>query len=168
MILNKRKNFGCHPGLDPCHPGLDPRVLYTYTFITNQHLSTCHNLALSPSKHPLPTVKTPLYPLSKILPSLMARNHTYSVYILSNYSRTVFYIGVTNDLWRRVQQHRNGEGRFTSKYKCFDLVYYEDFSDIRNAIAREKQLKNWKREWKIKLIRRENPELKDLADRWYE
>jgi putative endonuclease len=91
----------------------------------------------------------------------------YSVYILSNFARTVLYIGVTNNLERRVWEHRNGEGGvFTSKYKCHFLMYYEDYSDIRNAIAREKQLKNWKREWKIELIRKENPEMIDLAKDW--
>ena len=99
--------------------------------------------------------------------ALSMANFTYSVYILSNFGRTVFYIGVTNNLWRRLLEHRNGEGKFTSEYKCHDLMYYEDFSDIRNAIAREKQLKNWKREWKIKLIRESNPDLKDLSQGWY-
>ena len=90
----------------------------------------------------------------------------FSVYILSNFARTVFYIGVTNNLVTRILQHRNNESIFTAKYKCHYLVYYEDYSDIRNAIAREKQLKNWKREWKIELIRKENPDLVDLAKDW--
>ncbi|MFI5133217.1 MAG: GIY-YIG nuclease family protein [Chitinophagales bacterium] len=98
----------------------------------------------------------------------MARAATFSVYILSNFARTVFYIGVTNNLVTRVLQHRSNEGgAFTSKYKCHYLMYYEDFSDIRNAIAREKQLKNWQRAWKIELIRKENPDLIDLAKDWY-
>ena len=91
---------------------------------------------------------------------------TFSVYILSNFARTVFYTGVTNNLVTRLLQHRNNESTFTAKYKCHFLVYYEDYSDIRNAIAREKQLKNWKREWKIELIRKENPDLIDLAKDW--
>ena len=98
----------------------------------------------------------------------MVRIVSYSVYILSNFARTTFYIGVTNNLETRVWQHRNNEGgAFTSKYKCHFLLYYEDYSDIRNAIAREKQLKNWKREWKIELIRKQNPDLIDLAKDWY-
>ncbi len=91
---------------------------------------------------------------------------TYSVYILSNFTRTVFYIGVTNNLVSRILQHRSNESTFTAKYKCHHLMCYEDYADIRNAIAREKQLKNWKREWKIELIRKENPDLVDLAKDW--
>jgi putative endonuclease len=91
----------------------------------------------------------------------------YSVYILSNFARTVFYIGVTNNLQTRMRQHRNNEGgEFTSKYKCHYLMYYEDYGDIRNAITREKQLKNWLREWKIALVRKDNPDLTDLAKDW--
>ena len=93
---------------------------------------------------------------------------TFSVYILSNFARTTFYVGVTNDLVNRILQHRSGESGFTSKYKCHYLMYYEDYSDVRNAIAREKQLKNWKREWKIDLIRKNNPELLDIAEMWIE
>ena len=96
------------------------------------------------------------------------QSKTYSVYILSNFARTVFYIGVTNDLVRRIKEHRSGENSFTAKYNCHYLMYYEDYSDVRNAIAREKQLKNWKREWKIKLIRKDNPDLSDLSEAWIE
>ncbi len=86
---------------------------------------------------------------------------------MSNFTRTVFYIGVTNDLVKRVRQHRFGYGSiFTSKYKCFFLMYYEDFKNIRNALSREKQLKNLQRNWKIELIKKENPEMKDLAEGW--
>lgn len=87
---------------------------------------------------------------------------------MSNKYRTTFYIGVTADLEKRVLQHRSGEGSvFTSKYQCFDLVYYEEFSNIQYAIAREKQLKNWRREWKLNLIQEQNPEQIDLAEKWY-
>ena len=97
----------------------------------------------------------------------MARLFSYSVYIVSNYARTVFYTGVTSNLESRILDHKLGTGSgFTSEYKCYYLMYYEDYSDIRNAIAREKQLKKWRREWKIALIRKENPEMIDLADRW--
>jgi putative endonuclease len=69
----------------------------------------------------------------------------------------------------RLLDHKQGTGSvFTSAYKCHYLMYYEDYTDIRNAIAREKQLKKWKREWKIALIRNENAEMKDLAEGWYE
>jgi putative endonuclease len=89
------------------------------------------------------------------------------VYIMSNKNRTTFYIGITNNLERRVAEHRLGEGStFTSKYKLFDLVFFEMIPNIQQAIAREKQLKRWHREWKINLIREENPEMKDLAADW--
>jgi putative endonuclease len=92
----------------------------------------------------------------------------YSVYILSNFARTVLYIGVTNNLERRVWEHRFDSGsRFTTKYKCHLLMYFEEYPDIKNAIAREKQLKNWQRKWKIEMIRKENPDLLDLAKDWY-
>jgi putative endonuclease len=92
----------------------------------------------------------------------------FYTYILSNHARTTFYIGVTNNLEVRLAQHRNGEGgKFTSKYRCHYLMYYEEYSNINDAIAREKNLKNWHREWKINLIRRDNPELKDLSEGWF-
>ena len=91
----------------------------------------------------------------------------YSVYILSNFARTVFYTGVTNNLCLRVRQHRNdNDHAFTTRYKCHYLMYYEDYCDIRNAIAREKQLKKWLRKWKIELIRKHNPDMLDLAKDW--
>ena len=87
------------------------------------------------------------------------------VYIVSNKHRTVLYIGVTNDIRRRVYEHKNCEGsKFTSLYNCRYLVYYEWFSEILHAIEREKQLKNWHREWKLNLIKLENPEMKDLYE----
>ena len=96
------------------------------------------------------------------------QSKTYSVYILSNFARSVFYIGVTNDLVRRIIEHRNSQNSFCAKYNCRYLMYYEDYSDVRNAIAREKQLKNWKRQWKIDLIRKDNPDLHDLSEAWIE
>ena len=75
------------------------------------------------------------------------------------------YIGVTNDLIRRVQQHKNDfVPGFTNKYGVHKLVYYEQTDDIRAAIEREKQLKSWKRKWKLELIERVNPHWKDLYD----
>ncbi len=86
---------------------------------------------------------------------------------MSNKYRTVLYIGVTSNLAIRVQQHKAGEGSvFTKKYNCHSLVYFEEFSDIRYAIAREKQLKNWRRIYKEDLIRKLNPELIDLSEDW--
>jgi putative endonuclease len=87
----------------------------------------------------------------------------YYVYIMSNRTH-VLYIGVTNDLLRRVEEHRAGTlGGFTSKYKLRRLVYYEHSNDVVAAIAREKQLKNWRREKKITLIEKMNPTWSDLS-----
>jgi putative endonuclease len=92
----------------------------------------------------------------------MPREHHYYVYILSSKSRTL-YIGVTNDLFYRMEQHRNGEfDGFTKKYKVNRLVYYERFQYINSAIGREKQLKGWLRERKIALIEENNPTWEDI------
>ena len=85
---------------------------------------------------------------------------------MSNKHGTTFYIGVTNDLERRVREHKANKGDFTSRYNLHCLVYYEIISDIETAIKREKQLKNWRRDWKMKLIQSENFEFKDLAVDW--
>ena len=89
--------------------------------------------------------------------------NTYYVYIMSSGRRTL-YVGITNDLERRVGEHREKllEG-FTKKYNVTHLAYYELFSDVRAAIAREKQIKGWSRSKKIALIRSRNPDWKDLA-----
>jgi len=87
----------------------------------------------------------------------------YYVYILTNNSKTL-YIGVTDDLNRRLYEHRNKliEG-FTKKYNLTKLVFFETFNRIEDAIRREKQLKNWHRQWKINLIEKTNKEWKDLS-----
>ena len=97
------------------------------------------------------------------------REHRYFVYMMQSTSRNALYIGVTGYLRNRVQQHKNGvvEG-FTSHYKCERLVYYEVYQHIQRAIAREKQLKGWRREKKEWLIARMNPHWKDLSDGWFE
>ena len=83
---------------------------------------------------------------------------------MTNYLNSTFYIGVTNDLVRRVIEHKNkiNEG-FTSKYNLNKLVYYETTNSIEVALNREKQLKNWHRDWKINLIKSVNPNFKDLS-----
>ena len=97
------------------------------------------------------------------------RLRTYSVYILVNRRHTVFYVGVTNDLTRRVFEHKIKLNKgFTSKYNCDNLAYYEEFQDVRLAIHREKQLKWYKRDWKENLINQMNPDWKDLSDGWYD
>jgi len=91
----------------------------------------------------------------------------YFVYIMSNQNRNVFYVGVTNDIRARASEHALSiGGNFTSKYNCHDLLHYEEYDSILDAIDREKQLKKWDREWKLKLIRKHNPEMKDLSARW--
>jgi putative endonuclease len=85
------------------------------------------------------------------------------VYIMTNQYRTTFYIGVTSDLSNRILEHTEGKGsNFTEKYNLTDLVYFEEFSEINQAIAREKQLKNWHHDWKINLIKEKNPKLETL------
>lgn len=90
---------------------------------------------------------------------------TYYVYILASKRNGTLYIGVTNDLERRLYEHKNNllEG-FTNKYNVHHLVYYEDVNDIQSSLQREKQLKRWTRKWKIELIEKINPEWRDLAD----
>jgi putative endonuclease len=92
----------------------------------------------------------------------------YYVYILSNIHNTVLYTGVTNDLYRRVMEHRDGKGgAFTKKYKVKRLVYYECGDDINIAIFREKQIKAGSRQDKIGLIESMNPEWKDLFEEFF-
>jgi putative endonuclease len=87
------------------------------------------------------------------------------VYILTNLSRRTLYIGVTNNLVRRMDEHKRGVGsKFAAKYRCTQLVHYEVFPDIREAIAREKHLKGWRRARKIALIEEDNPLWEDLSD----
>ncbi len=89
---------------------------------------------------------------------------SYYVYIMTNQGRTTLYTGVTNSLVRRVTQHRQGETPgFTKRYNINRLMYYESFSDVRAAIAREKQIKGWSRAKKDALIGQANPQWGDLA-----
>ena len=91
------------------------------------------------------------------------RDHISFVYMLASRKYGTLYIGVTNDLWRRVAEHRDGNGgKFTAKYKVFLLVWYEVHDDIEVAIQRETSMKRWKRDWKTNLIERENPHWIDL------
>lgn len=91
----------------------------------------------------------------------------YYVYILTNYNESTFYIGVTNDLKRRLFEHKHKlvEG-FTSKYSLEKLVYFEITESAESAINREKQLKRWHRDWKINLIKENNPAFEDLSEKW--
>lgn len=92
------------------------------------------------------------------------RRETFFVYIMTNSQNKVFYTGVTNNLERRVAQHKAGKGgKFTSRYKIDKLVYYEDYSRIDDAIRREKQIKAGNRRQKIEMIERMNEGWKDLS-----
>ena len=89
---------------------------------------------------------------------------TYYTYILANKRNGTLYIGVTDDLKRRVFEHKNNliDG-FTKKYSVHQLVYFEETSNINSAIQREKHLKGWNREWKLRIIEENNPRWNDLA-----
>jgi putative endonuclease len=88
----------------------------------------------------------------------------YYVYILASRRYGTLYIGVTNNLARRLEQHRSGAvSSFTRTYKVFRLVYVEVFDDPVSAITREKQMKKWNRDWKIRLIEEKNPDWSDLT-----
>jgi putative endonuclease len=87
------------------------------------------------------------------------------VYILASKRNGTLYTGVTSDLVKRVHEHKNGlADGFTKKYKIHKLVYFEMHEDMNAAITREKQIKKWKRAWKLELIQRTNPEWKDLYE----
>lgn len=95
--------------------------------------------------------------------------NTYYVYILSTTFNKLLYIWVTNDLSRRLYEHQNKLiDWFTKKYNINKLVYYEEFSDIKDAISREKQLKWWTRIKKNILILEHNPLMKDLSEKWHQ
>ena len=95
----------------------------------------------------------------------MAR--TYWVYIMTNTNNTTLYIGMTNDLSRRAEQHREGQGGwFTKKYALVKLVYFEETSDVNAALQREKQLKAGSRHAKERLIESVNPAWEDLVEGW--
>lgn len=91
----------------------------------------------------------------------------YYVYLMASFRQTL-YVGVTNDLQRRVYEHKTKirQQSFTARYNISCLVYYEVFNDIRDALAREKQIKSWRRSKKVELIEAENPRWKDISLEW--
>ena len=95
------------------------------------------------------------------------RQRLYFVYILASHSRRL-YVGVTNDLRLRVWQHRARQVQFTARYSITSLVHFDTTGDVKAAIAREKELKAWRREKKIELIERDNPAWRDLAAGWFD
>jgi putative endonuclease len=94
---------------------------------------------------------------------------TYYVYILTNKNNTVLYTGFTDELERRVDEHKRkvNPKSFTSKYNCNKLIYFEEFENINDAFHRENQLKRYKREWKENLINEQNTNWIDLSITWY-
>lgn len=97
----------------------------------------------------------------------MRHQYSYYVYIITNSGQTTFYIGVTNDIHRRMFEHKSGKvAGFSKRYHLKYLVYVEETDEIDGAIAREKQLKNWHRKWKLDLIRSQNPNMEDLSEKW--
>jgi len=96
------------------------------------------------------------------------RSSVCAVYILTNAPGGVLYTGVTSNLLGRLWQHRNetAPSSFSSRYGCRHLVYFETSTDIRAAIAREKQIKKWPRSFKVRLIEKNNPSWKDLSEEW--
>ena len=96
---------------------------------------------------------------------IMTGTSAYYVYILASGRHGTLYIGVTNNVRARLEQHRAGRGsKFVSKYKVHRLVHVETFATPQEAIAREKQLKFWRRDWKIELIEKDNLDWSDLSD----
>lgn len=94
------------------------------------------------------------------------KEHRYYVYLMASRTR-VLYCGMTNDLGRRVYEHKAGEfSGFSHDYRCSRLVWYEQFQYVDNAIAREKQIKGWRREKKLTLIQNMNSSWADLSDAW--
>jgi putative endonuclease len=93
----------------------------------------------------------------------LRREHRYFVYMLASDRNGTLYTGVTNDLVRRIAEHRDGQvPGFTHRYGVTILVWYEEFGDIQDAIAREKQIKGWNRAWKVRAIEKTNPVWNDL------
>jgi len=98
---------------------------------------------------------------------MKGNNHQYYIYILSNKKNGTLYIGVSKDLESRIFEHKNKQVKgFTSRYGLDKLLYFEQFQFIDDAIKREKQLKNWSRQWKIDLIEKDNIEWNDLSFDW--
>jgi putative endonuclease len=94
-------------------------------------------------------------------------NYNFYVYIITNPNKSVLYIGVTNDLARRLYEHKENKGNkstFAGKYYCYNLLYYEHFTHINYAIEREKEIKKWRREKKESLIATLNPEWRFLNE----
>ena len=102
------------------------------------------------------------------MPARQNPSRDYYVYIITNSRHRPLYVGVTNDLIRRVYEHKNKLVKgFTSKYNISMLMYYETSTDVMSAIAREKELKSWRKSKKVDLVESCNPQWKDLSLEWY-
>ena len=97
----------------------------------------------------------------------MVNERRYYVYLLTNWNNRLIYVGVTNDITRRIYEHKNKlvEG-FTKTYNVDKLVYFEETNDVNSALAREKEIKKWRREKKNNLVLRMNPKWNDLSKEW--
>ena len=99
----------------------------------------------------------------------MQKEYSFYIYILTNYSKTVLYIGFTNDIIRRMIEHKNDLGcKFTRKYKLKHLIYFEQCENVYRMMEREKEIKGWRREKKDNLIKSVNSNLNDLSDKLFE
>ena len=95
------------------------------------------------------------------------RDRQYYIYILTNWNDSAMYVGMTNDLQRRIYEHKNKlVAGFTQKYGISKLVHYETTNDVQAAIAREKEIKKWRRDKKNNLVMQHNPSLEDLSLKW--
>jgi len=95
----------------------------------------------------------------------MPREHRYFVYLLASKRNGTIYTGFTNNLFGRTSKHKSGEGSvFTAKYGVYRLVWFEEHRYVNDAIRREKSIKRWRRNWKIELIEKDNPQWRDLFE----
>ena len=98
----------------------------------------------------------------------MQKEYNFYIYILTNYPKTVLYVGFTNNIIRRIIEHKNDLGcKFTRKYKLKHLVYFEQCENVYRMMEREKEIKGWRREKKNNLIKNVNPNLNDLSDKLF-
>ena len=98
----------------------------------------------------------------------MQKEYNFYIYILTNYSKTVLYVGFTNNIIRRIIEHKNNLGcKFTRKYKLKQLIYFEQCEDVYRMMEREKEIKRWRREKKINLVKSVNPNLNDISGKLF-
>ena len=98
----------------------------------------------------------------------MQKEYNFYIYILTNYSKTVLYVGFTNNIIRRIIEHKNNLGcKFTRKYKLKQLIYFEQCEDVYRMMEREKEIKKWRREKKINLVKSVNPNLNDISGKLF-